>query len=95
VNRLGSDTTTVKRGGDVVPVGARQRLLEHRIEAAKERLAVDLSRIGAVVRRVETRALRGLALVALAAGALVVIGLAARAIGRRRRRIEVRWRDRP
>lgn len=78
-----------------MPVVARRRLLEQRIEAAKERLAVDLSRLGMVARRVEARALRGVVIVAVAAGALVAIALVSRAIGRRRRRLEVRWRDRP
>jgi hypothetical protein len=90
VNRLGSEAW-VGRAGDL-GAEARERLLSQRIERAKERLVGDVSRFGAIARGAEARAIRGVVVMAIALGALVALRLAARAVERRRRRLDVRWR---
>jgi hypothetical protein len=78
--------------GVILPVDTRRRLLERRIESAKDRLAGDVSHLGALVRGLETRARRGIGLAVVAAGVLLAVGLVARFVARRRRMLRVTWR---
>jgi hypothetical protein len=72
-----------------VPVDQRRRALEHRLELAKERLVADLGRFSSMIRSgtgtVRKSLFRGL----VAAGGLLVLGIVALAMRRRRR---LAWR---
>ena len=71
---------------------ARRRLLEQRIESAKERLVADIGRAKTILTRARHRAAVTLTRVALVAGGLMVLGLVTVLARRRARRIRVTWR---
>ena len=71
---------------------ARRRLLEQRIESAKDRLVADIDRAKTILTSVRRRAASTLTRVALVAGGLMVLGLVTVLARRRARRIRVTWR---
>jgi hypothetical protein len=88
MNRLNDRTSRAA----IVPVDERRRLLEQRIELAKERLVADIRRAGGLVRRATATARQGLMRAAVVAGGFLVLGFALALIGRRRSRARPTWR---
>lgn len=89
MNRLSQE-----RPGDetLVPVDPERHALEMRIEQAKHRLVEDLEQAGVLVRRVVSRAGRGLGTLVVLSGVMLA-GIAVAALVRRnRRQIRIRWR---
>jgi hypothetical protein len=78
--------------GAIVPVDERRRLLEQRIELAKERLVADIRRAGGLVRHATQAARHGLVRVAIVACGFLVVGFAMALIARRRSRVRAAWR---
>lgn len=82
----------------IVPADARRRLLEHRMEAAKERLLRDIGQASSLVKGFASTARRGLWTAAITLGGLFVVGtlgvVSAIAVRRKRHRrmVRVRWR---
>jgi len=74
----------------LVQIDPERRAIELRIEAAKRRLAADIDRASALVRRAASGARRGLVRAAVMGG-LLLLGVAA-ALIRRRRRLRVVWK---
>jgi hypothetical protein len=87
VNRL---IEQPKEHATLLPVDPQRRLLETRIEHAKERLADDLDRAVSLARQATTTVRRGLARVALMGGLLLAGALVA-LVQRRRRRHQLRF----
>jgi hypothetical protein len=76
----------------LVPTDTRRHALEARIELAKERLVADLNQASMIVKQAASTASRSLTRI-LALGALLVGGLVAAFVARRRnRRIRVTWK---
>jgi len=76
----------------IVPVDERRRLLEQRIELAKQRLIADIRRAGGLVRQATMNAKHGLLRAAVVAGGLFVLGIAVALVGRWRSRVRSPWR---
>jgi hypothetical protein len=83
----------------LLPEDYQRRALEHRLELAKERLAVDLGRASSLLRETAVTAeksiKRGVTTGALVVGGLLLFGVVTAGITalvrRRNRRIQVRW----
>jgi hypothetical protein len=82
-------------GTELVPVEERRRVLEHRIEMAKDRLVADLGRASLLLRESAASARRGVKKgfirAALVAAGVVWLSLVTTAL-RRRRRLHARWK---
>jgi hypothetical protein len=80
----------------MTPFVAQRRALEMRIEQSKARLRSDLAEITSHFRTAMVGARHGLVTVGvrtvLAVGALVVLGVFATLVARRRRRVGITWR---
>ena len=82
-------------GSELVPVDERRRVLQHRIDLAKDKLVADLSRASTLLRQSAASARssvrRGFIRAAIVTAGIVWLGLVTTAI-RRHRRLHARWK---
>jgi hypothetical protein len=96
VNRL-SDQQWVGTGSgsELVPMEERRRVLEHRIELAKDRLVADLGRASTLLREraayARSSLRKGVIRAAIIAAGVVWLSLVTTAV-RRHRRLHARWK---
>jgi hypothetical protein len=69
----------------------RERALAHRLELAKERLTADLGKLSTLLGASASNAAQRFVRAGLVVGGLLLLGIAATVIVRRRRRLRIRF----